>query len=178
MLLYACVSYISVAGTKYHDHSKLEKEELIWAYTPREIRVHHGRLSRLQTGKAAKEGSRKITYSSTSMRWRMGGKWCEIINTQSPPLVPYFPPTRPFLPNGPQPSQPAPPPEPLKDIAVQTTAYEIAEMEVLLSPPVTLEVSMWLSFNNNHFSGLFFTVLHPIFWHFPPVLSSVIFPAP
>lgn len=33
MLLYACVSYISVAGTKYHDHSKLEKEELIWAYT-------------------------------------------------------------------------------------------------------------------------------------------------
>lgn len=40
MLLYACVSYISVAGTKYHDHSKLEKEELIWAYAPREIRVH------------------------------------------------------------------------------------------------------------------------------------------
>lgn len=45
MLLYACVSYISVAGTKYHDHSKLEKEELIWAYTPGEVRVHHGGLS-------------------------------------------------------------------------------------------------------------------------------------
>lgn len=45
MLLYACVSYISGAGTKYHDHSKLEKEELIGAYIPREVRVHHRGLA-------------------------------------------------------------------------------------------------------------------------------------
>lgn len=97
MLLYACVSYISVAGTKYHDHSKLEKEELIWTYSPREIRVHHGGLASQSTGKMTREGSREITSSSTSMRQRMGGKRREIINIQSPPLVPYFLPKVPHL---------------------------------------------------------------------------------
>lgn len=48
VLIAVCVGYFSIAVIKHHDQGRLQKEDFIWSYGSRGIRIYHGQKHQAQ----------------------------------------------------------------------------------------------------------------------------------